>query len=649
MHSTVRAIASIVFSSMLLPVWAFGAATPQLLARIQGSPGFGIAANASDLNGDGFEDLLVSGPVDSVGAFVYFGGQGSNPSPLAVPRPPQTSAFGWSLVAGRDLNGDGHPDFAIANVDLFHEAVFIYFGGPALDGLPDVVLQAPGLYEFFGAAMAMADLNRDGIADLAIGAPFPSGNDTFGSTYVYFGGATIGPTPNLILLAPPPYEVSSLTGFGDCVAGIGDVNADGIEDLLAAEHSSIAGLPGHSRALLFFGGVPFDPQADRTYGITLANAPILQSISGAGDFNADGIDDVVAGAPTEVDGGAYFSGSAYVYFGSPAIPADPRPGLILRGNPASGFGMNVCGGRDVSGDGFTDVLVGQRGTVFLYHGGPAPSTEAALAIPYDIGSTAYDPHLAMCDWNHDGVADVVIGVPGGGFNHIPPHVDIYDVSEPLTARAFVRGQHRSMPRSRPGGLTVQLQCAGGSYLNSSVDLASLRLVSEGTGPVSEIAPVLDKTVVEQDTDHDGIPELTLNFRARDVEELFASIRGRQDIDAAVVGNLISRRRIGAPIQLAIVGAEGRGAPVARLSPNPLNPNGVLEFTLSSSGAVSLRVYDVAGRCVRTLVRDQGYASGRHTIPFAARDDQGQALSSGVYFYQLDSPEGIQRGRFVVAK
>jgi hypothetical protein len=76
---------------------------------------------------------------------------------------------------------------------------------------------------------------------------------------------------------------------------------------------------------------------------------------------------------------------------------------------------------------------------------------------------------------------------------------------------------------------------------------------------------------------------------------------------------------------------------------------VLEFMMVTPGRVTLRLYDVTGRCVRILLQDETYDRGSQRIQFAARDDDGKTLASGVYFYRLELPEGVQRGRFVVAK
>ena len=83
-------------------------------------------------------------------------------------------------------------------------------------------------------------------------------------------------------------------------------------------------------------------------------------------------------------------------------------------------------------------------------------------------------------------------------------------------------------------------------------------------------------------------------------------------------------------------------------PNPFNPSTVISFGLPTAQAVSLKVFDVQGRLVRTLL--EGHVdAGYHQANWNGRDDLGGSVASGVYFYQLSSEEGIQRGKMVLLK
>lgn len=84
-------------------------------------------------------------------------------------------------------------------------------------------------------------------------------------------------------------------------------------------------------------------------------------------------------------------------------------------------------------------------------------------------------------------------------------------------------------------------------------------------------------------------------------------------------------------------------------PNPFNPVTEIAFDVPREGAnVSLRIYDVSGRLIRTLV--QGYQpSGTRTVTWTGTDDQGRAVSSGTYFYQLTAPTFSERKKMVLLR
>ncbi len=105
---------------------------------------------------------------------------------------------------------------------------------------------------------------------------------------------------------------------------------------------------------------------------------------------------------------------------------------------------------------------------------------------------------------------------------------------------------------------------------------------------------------------------------------------------------------------ALTSAETIGGPqrptlVASVAPNPLNPAGMLSFRTSRSGPVAVRMFDVNGRLVRTLLERQVLPSGSHSVSIDGRGQHGEPLSSGVYFYRVETSEGIVRGKLSIAK
>ena len=83
-------------------------------------------------------------------------------------------------------------------------------------------------------------------------------------------------------------------------------------------------------------------------------------------------------------------------------------------------------------------------------------------------------------------------------------------------------------------------------------------------------------------------------------------------------------------------------------PNPFNPETTIEFSLDKANDVTLNVYSITGQLVRTLI-NHSMAAGDHTVNFNGRDDLGQALSSGVYFYQLQSGEQVATNKMILMK
>ena len=73
-------------------------------------------------------------------------------------------------------------------------------------------------------------------------------------------------------------------------------------------------------------------------------------------------------------------------------------------------------------------------------------------------------------------------------------------------------------------------------------------------------------------------------------------------------------------------------------PNPFNPETTIPFSLAAPGRVVIRIYDVAGRVVRTLL-DKPEEAGWHIVRWSGQTDDGNATASGVYFYRIEYPDG----------
>ena len=332
--------------------------------------GLGFAvSSAGDINGDGFDDLILGareanggGDPDSGSSYVVFGRAGGFAAGIDVAGLTGANGFailgadasdrsGYSVAAAGDVNGDGIDDLIIgapqgdpggrANAGEAY-VVFGRLGGfgatldlGALSGANGFTISGVDAGDNAGWSVASAgDLNGDGRADLVIGALYadPGGRDNAGETYVVFGRAG-GFGANLDLSSMPAAMGFTITGTaalnltGHSVASAGDVNGDGIDDLLigAIYADGSGGADAGETYVVFgrttgFGGTldlaTLNGQTGFAIGGAAAGDFSGQSVSAAGDVNGDGFDDLIIGAPQADPSGRANAGSSYVLFGA---------------------------------------------------------------------------------------------------------------------------------------------------------------------------------------------------------------------------------------------------------------------------------------------------------------------------------------------
>ncbi len=350
--------------------------------------GAGVAG-AGDVNGDGFADVIVgaeaydNGQTDEGAAFVYFGGTGAfSLDPDAQLESNQESArFGGYVVGAGDVNGDGFADVIVGarvydNGQTDEGAAFVYFGGTgAFDLAADAQLESNQASARFGVGVAGAgDVNGDGFADVIVGADnYTNGQSEEGAAFIYFGSTgAFDLTADAQLESDQP---GAQFGFG--VAGAGDVNGDGLADVIVGARKYQNGQAGEGAAFVYFGGTgAFDLTADAQLESNQAGARFGVGVAGAGDVNGDGLADVIVGADG-YSNGELNEGAAFVYF-SNAGAFNPAADAQLESNQAGAFlGFSVAGAGDINGDGFADVIVGAdgfdngqsgEGGAFVYYG-----------------------------------------------------------------------------------------------------------------------------------------------------------------------------------------------------------------------------------------------------------------------------------------
>jgi hypothetical protein len=335
---------------------------------------------------------------------------------------------GWSVSAAGDVNGDGLDDLIVGaegedDGGHYAGAAYVVFGsiggfasaidlGDIASGIGGFKIQGENAGDRAGGSVSAAgDVNGDGIDDLIVGAA--------GAAYVLFGSA--GPVSPLPPLPPSPFP--AVVDLGDIAAGsggfriqgenahdsagssvstAGDINGDGIDDL-------IVGVPqlypsaGTGAAYVVFGRAdgfssPLDLAgiAAGTGGFKIqgenAGDGAGGSVSAAGDVNGDGIADLIVGVRGD-DGSGVDAGAAYVVFGraggftSPLDLADVaagRGGFKIQGeDDDAAVGASVSDAGDVNGDGIDDLIVGTFGNVYVVFGRTDGFTN-----PVDLASIA---------------------------------------------------------------------------------------------------------------------------------------------------------------------------------------------------------------------------------------------------------------------
>ncbi len=322
------------------------------LANLNGSNGFALkgvinsedrsgrsVSSAGDINGDGFDDVIVGAPYANANGQEYVG--------------ESYVVFGKAGGFGASLN--------LAN----------------LNSSNGFVLQDIGGFSFSGFSVSSAgDVNGDGFDDLLIGVRFA------GESYVVFGKAgRFGASFSLSELnGSNGFVLKGVTEnelFGFSVSSAGDVNGDGFDDVIVGAPQNYYGSRSTGESYVVFGKAGGFGASLNLSALNGSNGFVLQgidendrsgdSVSSAGDINGDGFDDVIVGAPYADPNGQSAAGESYVVFGKAGrfgasfdlSTLNGSNGFVLNGIDGSDLlGFSVSSAGDVNSDGFDDLLIG---------------------------------------------------------------------------------------------------------------------------------------------------------------------------------------------------------------------------------------------------------------------------------------------------
>ncbi len=298
-------------------------------------------SSAGDLNDDGYDDVIVGAHrstdngLGSGSAYVYFGSASgvdiATEFKVIASDVSTDNWFGYSVAAAGDVDNDGYGDLIVGAPDVYSGepgAAYVFLGSAGGIDMASETKIAPAsqsLGDRFGFSVASAgDVNDDGFFDVIIGAPRMRFGLEYGAVYIFSGSGGGVDVATELRLRASDNDASDYFGFS--VAGIGDANGDGYDDVVGASPEQHLGFFYDVGAAYVYSGsaVGINPATEEKLLAAdgYSDAQFGFSVAGAGDVNGDGLTDILIGAPYSVSdyGSAYVFSRAPTF--SPLIPVD---------------------------------------------------------------------------------------------------------------------------------------------------------------------------------------------------------------------------------------------------------------------------------------------------------------------------------------
>jgi hypothetical protein len=358
------------------PVWEV------VVPRVGTTGRAGSFGTFNDVNGDGYMDMVVgSDRADT--AYVYFGALAGFPSSASQTLVgPTGSAFGRSVEAAGDLNGDGFGDVIVGLPGA--SSARLYRGSASgLVTTSWTTLSVSGVTGFGGSVSWAGDVDGDGYGDVVVGACW-SGAVCASRAYIFRGSAAG------IILTPYRTYSSTQTNFGRRVRGLGTSNNNDLSDVAVGSDNAIS---------IYYDGA--------TAAATSIPVSGLTDLDAAWDVNHDGYADLVH---ANMVGAAAPALNVFVHHGG--INGYATTYSTTFRTAASAYGVWVAGAGDVDGDGFGDLLYSYQGGAAAVRFGSSAGVSARLVALTGSGTTGYGRGVArLGDLNRDGYADAWVGDP----------------------------------------------------------------------------------------------------------------------------------------------------------------------------------------------------------------------------------------------
>ncbi|MFQ5600867.1 MAG: FlgD immunoglobulin-like domain containing protein [Candidatus Krumholzibacteriia bacterium] len=645
---------------------------------------------AGDVNGDGRDDVIIEAWITDE-YYVVFGRSGGFGASFDVGDLDGTNGFtihgggfqdvaNFTVSGAGDLNDDGVDDLVIGSPgstgQITSGSAWVVFGRNtgfpdsvsvlSLDGTNGFTVLGDSLYDDLGAGVSSAgDFNNDGIDDLVIGAPGANVGDesSAGQAVVVFGtstgfAASISPamldgSNGLVIQGATRFE-----NLGESVSDAGDINDDGIEDLvMGASHARPDGKFGAGTACVVFGSDGAFPASlsvstlDGTNGFVMAGVTSFdragRSVSGAGDVNHDGVDDVLVGAHLADRNGVSGAGECYIVFGKRTAFSDTvrladldgTQGFAVRGGLSRELGFSVSDAGDVNLDGIGDVVLG------------APASLASIGEAYVVfgsgGGFGAVFDLSTLDGENGFAIRGIEGLLGASVSRAG------DFNGDLVGDVIVGATLRTLPGLQSTGESYVIY--GKSCQTVPVTISDLEvdatdagvllrwnLAAEDVRGVLGVRALRARDAAGPYLERGFVPTTATSFLDTDVEEgvTYWYRLGVVHVDGAEI--------LSAEIQIDWVSATLR---TALHSPFEITVEGEVRLRYSlarSSSGVQLGIYDIRGRRLRVLSEGARHR-GVYTASWDRRDETGRPVARGLYLVRLHADREEAAAKLVLVR